>query len=129
MVPLLLGYSMVYVNQLVDKILVTGLKEGAVTALYYGQTLSQLVTTFIVTFASILFSYVTSAIADNRHETAALLSSHVAMILTVVFLPISIVTVMCSEDIVSIAYGRGNFDSSAVKQASMALKGDRKSVV
>lgn len=37
--PLLFGYCMVYVNQQVDKILVSGLGNGVITALTYGSTL------------------------------------------------------------------------------------------
>lgn len=61
--PLLLGYSLVYINQMVDKMLVSGLEAGAVTSLNYAAVLSNLVGTFITTFASILFAYVTTRIA------------------------------------------------------------------
>lgn len=121
--PLILGYSLVYVNQLVDKILVTGLGDGAVTALGYGAVLSNLISTFIVTFGSVLFAYVTTSIAQGRHKEAADLSYKAALLLIMVFLPISIVSVMMSEEIVTIAFARGAFGSNAVKQASSALKG------
>lgn len=121
--PLILGYSLVYVNQLVDKILVTGLGDGAVTALGYGAVLSNLVSTFIVTFGSVLFAYVTTSIAQEQHKEAADLTHKAALLLIIAFLPISIVSVTMSEEIVTIAFARGAFDRNAVKQASAALKG------
>ena len=38
-------------------------------------------------------------------------------------MPITLIFVICSHDIVSIVYGRGAFDASAVMSASYALKG------
>ena len=121
--PLLVGYSIVYVNQMVDKILVSGLEEGAVTALNYGAVLSNLVSTFIVSFGSILFSYVTTHISNGEDGKAADVAMQAAQVLALVFLPISILTVLCSRDIVSIAFGRGAFGADSVRMAGWALAG------
>lgn len=121
--PLILGYSMIYVNQQVDKILVSSMESGAVTALNYGATLSNLVTTFIISFCGILFTYVTVTIShgeDTRSARTALLGSQ---ILITLFLPISILTAFCAEDIVRIAFGRGAFDAAAVTSAAQSLRG------
>lgn len=121
--PLLLGYSVIYINQQVDKILVSGLEAGTVTAMGYAAVLSNLVSTFIITFCSILFTYVTTAIADGEHKRAAALSNHTALILMIVFLPISVLAIVAAEDIVSIVFGRGAFDSKSVEAAAAALCG------
>ena len=122
-VPLLLGYSIVYVNQMVDKILVSGLAAGTVTALGYAAVLSNLVTTFIASFGSILFSYVTTRISQGQHQQAAELSVWAASILILLFLPISILTVLCAEDIVTIVFARGAFGAESVHAAALALTG------
>lgn len=121
--PLLLGYSVIYINQQVDKILVSGLEAGTVTAMGYAAVLSNLVSTFIVTFCSILFTYVTTAIAGGDHKKAALLSNHTALILMIVFLPISVLSIVEAEDIVYIVFGRGAFDARSVEAAAAALCG------
>ena len=121
--PLVLGYAMIYINQQVDKILTTGLEAGTVTAMGYAAVLSNLVSTFIVTFCSILFTYVTSAIAKNETKRAAELSSHSAFLLGVAFLPISIISVIESDDIVRIAFGRGAFDENSIRIGAAALRG------
>lgn len=121
--PLLVGYSMVYINQMVDKILVSGLEAGAVTALNYGAVLSNLVTTFIISFGSILFSYVTSQIAKGEHRAAAEQVNWSAELLILVFLPISILTIICAQDVVTIAFKRGAFDADSVRIAADALAG------
>lgn len=121
--PLLLGYSLVYINQMVDKALVSGLEAGAVTALNYAAALSNLVGTFIITFASMLFAYVTSRIAAGDEDGAAQLTERTALLLSVIFLPISILTVLLSEEIVTIVYARGAFDAESVHICAQALRG------
>lgn len=121
--PLFLGYAMIYVNQQVDKILASGLSAGTVTALGYAAVLSNLIATFIATFSSILFPYVTAKIAQQQHEQAACLICKSALLMTAAFLPISILTVLCAEDVVSVVFGRGAFSGDAVRNASYALMG------
>lgn len=121
--PLLLGYSMVYINQQVDKILSSGLQAGTVTAMGYATVLSNLVGTFITTFCSILFTYITTRISKGDDEGAGKLTVNASILLSVGFLPISILTILCAEDVVAIVYGHGAFDADSVKVASMALVG------
>lgn len=121
--PLLLGYAMVYVNQIADKMLISGLEAGAVTAMSYASTLSSLVATFISAFCSVLFTYVTQNIVKHNQKGAANLVNRFSVILITLLLPISILTVICSHDIVTIVFARGAFEQEAVKNASKALAG------
>ena len=121
--PLLLGYSLIYVNQMVDRMLVSGLGAGVITALTYGSVLSNLVTAFVSTFCNIIFSYITTEISTGRYKVASDIANTSAKTFTIAFMPITLIFVICSHDIVSIVYGRGAFDASAVMSASYALKG------
>lgn len=121
--PLLLSYSMVFINQQVDKSLSSGLGEGTVTALGYASVLSNLVSTFIISFCSILFTYTATAISKGEHQKAAALAVRATGLLTIVFLPISLLTVLCTRDVVSIAFGRGAFNVNAVEASASALRG------
>ena len=123
MLPLLLGYSLVYVNQLVDKSLVSGLATGSVTALNYAAVLSNLVGTFIITFSSVLFTYVTARIASDDQTGAAELTDHAAVVLLSVFLPVCLLTIFYAEEVVSIVYARGAFDAESVRICAQALRG------
>ena len=123
MVPLLLGYSLVYVNQLVDKMLVSGLAAGSVTALNYAAVLSNLVGTFITSFASIFFPYVTERISQKDDRRAAELTSQTALVLLTLFLPVSVLTALCAKDIVAVVYGRGAFGEESVRVCAQALFG------
>lgn len=121
--PLLLGYSLVYINQMVDKMLVSGLEAGAVTALNYAAVLSNLVGTFIITFSSVLFTYVTARIASDDQTGAAELTDHAAVVLLSVFLPVCLLTIFYAEEVVSIVYARGAFDAESVRICAQALRG------
>ncbi len=123
MAPMLLGQSLVYINQLVDKSLASGLAAGSVTAMSYAAVLSNLVGTFITAFCSMLFSYITARISRGEEEDAAHLTVRSASLLILVFLPVSILTVLRADDIVSAVYARGAFDAAAVRVAAAALRG------
>jgi len=121
--PLLLGHSAVYINQQVNKILVSGMAPGTVTSLGYATVLCNLVLTFVVSFSSILFSYITSHLSNGKEKQAADLTKTTITLMMMVLLPISVLVVICSEDIVAIAFGRGAFGAESVRVAGLALAG------
>lgn len=121
--PLLLGHSAVYINQQVNKIIVSGMAAGTVTLLGYAAVLNNLVLTFVVSFGSILFSYITSHLSNGKQKQAAELTRTSATLMITILLPISILVILCSEDIVSIAFGRGAFGPDSVRTAGLALAG------
>lgn len=121
--PLLVGYSAYYINQQVNKSLASRIGEGAVTELSYGAVLFNLVTAFIASFASMMFSYVTAAIAKGDGKRAAELANGTAAGLCALFLPVSIICVMQAPEIVSIAFGRGEFTDKNVVSTAAALAG------
>lgn len=121
--PLLIAYSMIFINQMIDKIIVSGMEDGTVTALSYGAVLSNLVITFIGTFCNVLYTRMASSSAKGEAEAVGRTVNDAVVILTTLFLPITIITFVCSDDIISIVYGRGAFDSTAIASSSFALKG------
>lgn len=122
-VPLLLGYSVVYINELVGKILVAGLGAGTVTAMGYAAVLSNLIVTVVVSMCSILFTYVTAHISKGEDKLAAELTIRSTQMMLLAFLPISVITFLGAEDIVSIVYERGAFTQENVQETAWALKG------
>lgn len=127
--PLLLGYAVVFVNQQVDKIIVSGMREGAISALDYSSVLVNLVMTLVGAICSVVFSYVTSMTVENNHEKAGEIVYLVTIILSTILVPITTLTVWNAESIVSIVYGRGAFGVDSVFYTSVALKGYAFSIV
>lgn len=121
--PLLMGYSMIYINQQVDRILVSGVAAGAVTAMSYSAVLSNFVSSLTSTGCSVIFVYIAQNVAENKHKEAAFLVKKFAVLLTTLLLPISILTILNSKDIVTLVFGRGAFDQEAVRNSAYALTG------
>ena len=123
MLPLLFGYAMIFINQHVDLMIVSGLGEGVVTAMHYASTLSNLVTTFIVSTCSVVYTYIANAVSDGNDDQAASLVNVFNLVYFTALLPISILTIMNAQDIVDIVFGRGAFDQKAVQNTALALIG------
>lgn len=121
--PLLFGYALLYINQQIDKILASGLGNGVVTALSYSAVLSNFVSGFIGSISGVIFTYVATHVAEKRHKSAADLVNKMLILFITILLPVTLLTVFNSKEIVSIVYGRGAFSSIAVENTSNALKG------
>lgn len=121
--PLLLGYSMIFINQQVDKIIVSGMEAGTVTAMSYGAVLSNLVTTLIASLCTVLFTNITELNSKKDYMGVIHLTEKSSLIMVVVLMPITIVTCFVSQEIVTVAFGRGAFDQKAIRGAAYALIG------
>ena len=121
--PLFIGYGITYINSLVDQSIASRLQEGSVTAMGNAWVLYCLVTAFITMFSTILFTHVTENVSAERHAAAADLILRAAKILTALFLPVSIIAVLCSADVVSIVYGRGAYGPESVRITALSLCG------
>lgn len=119
----LFGFSMVFVNQQIDKIIASGLGEGIVTSVHYAAVLSNFVCTLVASTGGILFTYVTNEIVINNDVGAAELIKGFSKLFIWLLIPISVLTWIYSEDIVRIVFGRGEFNSNAIESCSTALKG------
>lgn len=121
--PLLIGYGAVYVNQMVDKILVSGLESGTVTAMSYASVLVNLVGTLIASLTSVLYAHMTEYIAQGKEQQVARLAERTALIMTLMLLPVTVIAIGQAEDIVSLVYGRGAFGANEVAVTAQALIG------
>ena len=121
--PLLFGYSMVYINQQVDKILISGLERGSVTAVGYAGILNNFITTLVGSSCAVLFPYISKNAVERKGEAVAKLVFQSSIMMVTFLLPLTLITVCNAEDIVQIVYGRGAFDEQAVSIAAKALAG------
>ena len=121
--PLIVGYAMLFVNQQIDKIIVSGLDEGTVTAMSYAAVLSTFITSFVASICNVLFTYVTKEITEGNNAEAATLISNSVIQISTLMIPVSVIAVVNSADIVTIVFGHGRFDTSAITNCSFALAG------
>ena len=121
--PLLLGYSMIFINQYVDQIIVSGLGDGAITSLGYAAVLINLITTLVGSVCVVIFTYVSKHIAAKDNKQAADLIIKASVLFTTLLIPVSLIFIFYSKDIISIVFARGAFSETAVNYASAALSG------
>lgn len=120
--PILIGTSISQINVVVDKIFASGLNEGSISALSYSEKLTSFLTgawnTAIVT---VMFSYISTAYAKNKMDDLKhYLSSSIVYIFCFAA-PVTMITVLFSTEIIEIIFGRGNFDTEAVRLTALAL--------
>lgn len=120
--PVLLGNSVVQLNTIVDKALSSLLQEGSLSALNYGNTLSQLViSVFIMSLSTVLYPTLTTSAASSDMEQYSKLLRQSLSGLTCMLVPVSCITLLTARDIVDTVYARGNFDQTAVAYTTMVL--------
>lgn len=120
--PVLLSQATVEINQVVDRALLAGVEDGAVTSVSYAATLFQFVSGIIVLpLTTVLFTELAEAGAkgDMGSITRMLRLSYKVVVL--LCLPITLITLFTSDDIVNIVFMHGKFDLIAAGQASIGL--------
>lgn len=121
--PLLVGNAVVQLNQIIDRTLASYFKDGAVSALNYAHVLEQLVSAaLIVETGNILFSHFSTMFVRGEKKEITLLMEKALKALFIILIPTTIVTFVCSEQIVRIVYLRGNFSLDAVELTQTMIK-------
>lgn len=124
MLPVLIGSATVQINQIVDKMISSSLETGSVSALSYSGTLYDFVgTVFIASATTVFFTELSSTAAINNMDGHKFLLRRGISFLSLLLVPITVITVMFSIDIVTIVFQRGAFGSSATALTSIALAG------
>lgn len=120
--PIILGNSIVQINNIVDKVLSSLLGEGAMSALSYSNTLNRFVTGIVITtLSTVIYPIMAEQFStNNEKEVSATIRNSISICL-IVLLPVSVITSLCAEDIVKIVYQRGSFDVTATQLTSYAL--------
>lgn len=123
-IPLFLSNSVIQLNAMIDKAIATSLGEGGVSALSYGHfVFTSIHSILIMNVCTVLFSFFSSYILENK--TTELINTFRDSISLMVFMMIPI-TVLClgeSENIIKILYGRGAFGEDSIQMTKSALVG------
>lgn len=121
-IPILLGNSVIQLSTIVDKIIASNLGEGAVSSLSYTNSLNSVViSVFIVSVSTVLYPTLTENASENDDLMFTKNLIQNLMILVLVIAPISMITVIYSEDIIKLVYYRGEFNVTAVQFTTNAL--------
>jgi putative peptidoglycan lipid II flippase len=119
---ILLAVGSSYVNRAVDRAFASFLNAGDVSALHYGARLMWIpIEIFIFALGTSIFPLFSKKFSEGKKEELFEWISHGLKWAWIGVIPISIVMVVFSKPIVSLVYGRGSFDLSAIHRTSGVL--------
>lgn len=122
--PLFIGNSVGQINRIVDNSVSTGLAYGTATALSMAVLLEDFVCNILINnVVDILYVNFSTYVAEGNHAKLNSTMRNAINVMICIMVPITIITCMCSKEIVSIAYFRGSFDSRSLVMTSAALIG------
>ncbi len=112
--PLMVSYGVGRIALMVDSIIASTLKEGSVSALTYAHSLYRVVAAIFVTnLCTIILTDFNNLCARNESDKVEEEMRKTISIMTLILIPIMIVTIFNSNEIVKIVYERGKFSSDA----------------
>lgn len=120
--PVFISSLMDEINSFVDKLFASNLQTGSISALNYSNLIKQLfLLIFGNTIVTIIFPDLSKFAAKKEWSKfcECITSSLSYMIL--VFTPLTIFVIFFSQQIVTILYGRGAFDTLAIEMTSVSL--------
>lgn len=121
-IPIILGVSVNQINTLVDKNIASTFGTGGITALNYASRLNSfIIGLFAISIVVVLYPKISKMVVKgNRIGVVESLKESI-VIINILVIPITIGSMLFSNEIVAILFGRGAFTEEAVKTTGSAL--------
>lgn len=121
-IPVILGISASQINVLIDRTISSRIMEGGITTLIYASRLTLFIQTlFVTTITAVMYPKITKFASENKMDMHSEMFKKALIYISIILLPITIGTMIFSESIIKLLYGRGAFNSGALKITSSAL--------
>lgn len=120
--PVFIGSCANQINLFVDKSLASGLQEGCVTALSYGNTIVNTViglTTAII--LTIVYPHLTQANSTREYEKFSDMASSGLNLTLLIMVPFNFGALLYSEPVIQVIYERGAFNAAATSLTAPAF--------
>jgi putative peptidoglycan lipid II flippase len=122
--PLTLSSAILQINAVFDRAVASLIAPGAVSALRYGDTLVRVPTGAISpAWGAAIYPALVRATQGSDSSSLATATERSLRMVTVVFMPISALTLAVAPVAVAVAYGRGAFTSDALNQTAQVVAG------
>lgn len=124
-IPLLIGNAITVLNTIIDKMIASELKEGAVSSLYYAQVVSHDIISAVVVNAigTIFFAHFTELAANNKNNKFANMITDAISYLTILLGQVMILYIFSASNIVNLIFNHGKFNEQAVSMTSAVVLG------
>lgn len=108
--PIFINIAMMDINTLVDRVIASLLGEGVVSSLAYANKVNEImVVLFATTMGQAIFPFISKLIANNKTEEAMGVVKKGLIYATIFILPISVLTILFSEQVITLLFFRGAF--------------------
>ena len=122
--PLLIGLAAHEFNLIVDKVVASGVTEGAVSALSYSCVLYLFIENVIInSIVTAIFPDMTQKLSDGKERELAAGVKNMLVFAEFLLIPMVVFTVLNATNIVRLVYMRGNFSGKSLSLTSAALAG------
>lgn len=121
-VPVFIGAAVNEVNVIIDKTLVSGMQQGSIASLNYASKLIGFITgVFIVSILTIVYPKMSEMSAKLKIKELNIYTKKILSIISLIIIPITIITIFYSRDIVMIIFQRGTFNEESTYMTAIAL--------
>lgn len=120
--PVIIGASVNQINVLVDRTIASGLAVGGISALNYANRLNEFIQgLFVMSIATAIYPLISKMAADNNIKGLKDSVAEAINSIGILVIPATVGAMVFAEPIVELLFGRGAFDSQAVKMTASAL--------
>jgi len=121
-IPVIAGVSVNQINVLVDRTIASKITVGGITALNYANRLNLFIqAVFVMSIATIFYPTITRMVVEKNFDNLKKLLQETVNVILLLVLPITVGTIIFSQNIVFVLFGRGAFDIKAISLTSAAL--------
>lgn len=121
-IPIIIGTSVNDVNVLVNRTIASSLEVGTISALNYAGKLNAFVKgIFVLSITTVLYPTIAKMAAEGNIIGFKRNVSQSIVSISLLVIPVSVGAMVFAEPIVSLLFGRGAFDSNAIRMTSTAL--------
>lgn len=123
--PMMMSTAIASINSLIDKSIASRLDEGSISALNYAHIVSiELITALVITaVGSILMSKFAEVMVEKNYDMLKKIVVKTWRIMVVFVLPVFILYIEYSQEIISIFFQRGEFKQKEVEVTAIAFLG------
>lgn len=121
-IPLILGTSVNQINTLVDRNIASTLGDGGITVLNYANKLnSVIIGLFATTVVTVLYPKISQMVVKKNKKGIIDSLNESIVIINIIVIPIMIGSMIFSEELIKVLFGRGAFSGDAIKKTGDAL--------
>ncbi|GAA0125283.1 murein biosynthesis integral membrane protein MurJ [Clostridium sp. CTA-19] len=120
--PVIIGASANQINKLVDQTLASGIANGGISALVYGQRVSDVIyATFAVAIITVIFPTMSMAISEDDGAKFKFYMEKGINNMNMILFPCTIGLIVLSTPIITVIFKHGIFDDRSVEMTASAL--------